>query len=188
MTTTKTYDERNRDIQDGFERHVFKDIEYTETGAIVSVQGSGTMDEEVPVINTGYGFTPEADTELEVFLHGDGSDASNKFAAMSLPRNKQRKWPKGAGGVQHPFNADKFVQFDDDSIWLKDGKFTLGNNRELTITVANGTVTISTGNEVDIRCPKLMHNGVNIGDSHVHPQQADSDGDTEADTDPPKRD
>lgn len=185
MTTTKTYDERNRDIQDGLERHVFKSIERTDTGAFVSVQGSGTMDEEVPVINTGYGFTPKADTELEVFLAGDGSDANNKFATMTLPRDRQTKWPEGAGGVQHPFNPDKFVQFDDDSIWLKDGKFTLGNNQELTVTISNGTVTLSTGNEVNFECPKLMHNGVNIGDTHVHSQGNDSDGDSEVDTDPP---
>lgn len=185
MTTSKTYDERNRDIQDGFERHIFRKMEYTDTGALVAVEGSGTREEDVPVINTGYGFTPKEDTELEAFLHGDGSDASNKFAVLSLPRDKQRKWPENAGGMQHPFNADKFVQFDDDSIWLKDGKFTLGNNQELTVTISNGTVTLSTGNNINFECPKLTHNGVNIGDTHVHSQAADSDGDGEADTDPP---
>lgn len=189
MTTTKTFDERNRDTQDGFERHVFRKLDHTDTGAIVTVEGSGTMDEDVPVINSGYGFNPEDDEELEVFLLSDGSDASGKFGVMTIPRNKQRKWPKKTGGIQHPFNADKFVQLDDDSIWLKDGKFTLGDNRSLSITVEGNNVVIDTGGgELDIRSSKLMHNGVNIGDSHVHPQEADSDGDTEADTDPPKRD
>ncbi|QIW87523.1 baseplate protein [Agrobacterium phage OLIVR4] len=188
MTTTKTFDERNRDTQDGFERHLFKRIDHTDTGAFVSVEGSGTSEEDVPVMNTGYGFSLEDDTEAEVFLLGDGSDASNKFAIPTLPRNKQRKWPKNTGGVQHPTNSGKFVQLDDDSIWLKDGSFTLGDDRAVRITVNGNNVVMEMGGEMDIRCAKLMHNGVNIGDTHVHTQQPDSAGDNEEDTDPPKRD
>lgn len=113
MTTDKTFSERNRDSQDGVERHVFSTLRHTDSsGAVVDLIGSGTNELEVPVMNQGYGFNLDDDTNAEVFTLADGSDMHQKFAVMTLPRDKQRKWAKGTGGVQNPQDPDKALEFN----------------------------------------------------------------------------
>ena len=173
MTSFNRFTDRNRDQQDGYERGLWGSLEYVDgAGAVLKVRGTGveggTLDEDVPILNTGYSFNVPKDYNTEVVMLSVNSDTNQKMVIASLPRDKQRQWPEGTGGVQHPTNADKFVQLSDDSIWLKDGKFVLGNDQELTITISGGNVTIATGGELDIQSSKLTHNGVNIGSDHVH--------------------
>lgn len=184
MTSFNRFQDRNRDQQDGYERGVWGSLEYVDgAGAILKVRGTGvedgTLDEEVPLLNTGYGFNVAQNYNTEVLMLAMNSDTNQKYGVATIPRDKQRKWPEGTGGVQHPTNAEKFVQLDDDRIWLKDGTFALGNNQELKITISGGNVTISTAGDLNIESAKLMHNGVNIGDDHVHggvvPGGADTD-------------
>jgi hypothetical protein len=172
MTTFNQFTDRNRDQQDAYERGLWGQLEYTDkSGAVLKVRGTGveggTLDENVPLLNTGYGFNVSQNYNTEVLLLSMNSDTNQKYAVASIPRDKQRKWPEGTGGVQHPTNADKFVQLDDDSIWLKDGVFHLGNDKGLTIEVDGGNVVLRCSN-LDIQSEKLTHNGVNIGDDHVH--------------------
>lgn len=173
MTTFNQFADRNRDQQDGYERGVWGSLEYTDkAGAVLKVRGTGvdggTLDEEVPLLNTGYGFNVKQNYNTEVLLLSMNSDTNQKYAVPSIPRDKQRKWPENTGGVQHPTNPDKFMQLDDDQIWLHDGVFVLGNNKELKITINGGTIVFEASGELDIRSSKLMHNGVNIGSDHKH--------------------
>lgn len=127
MTTTKSFDERNRDTQDNFERHAFSELTYVDgAGSVVKVRGTGTVDEDVPVINSGYGFNIPKDFNTECFLHSDGSDAAGKFAVMTLPRNKQRRWRENTGGVQNPLDPDKAVEFNEKRTHATESNFAVG--------------------------------------------------------------
>lgn len=173
MTSFNRFTDRNRDQQDAYERGLWGSLEYVDgAGAVMSIRGTGdgdgTLDEEVPVINTGYGFNVSKDYNTEVLMLSMNSDTNQKYAMPHIPRDKQRKWPENTGGVQHPTNPEKFIQMDDDRIWLRDGNFALGNNQEIKLSISGGKVTIEVSGELDIRSSKLTHNGVNIGEDHKH--------------------
>lgn len=184
MTSFNRFTDRNRDQQDGYERGLWGEIEYVDgAGAVMKVRGTGvedgTLDEEVPLVNLGYSFNVPKDYNTEVVMFALGSDTNQKYAMPTLPRDKQRKWPENTGGIQHPTNADKFVQLDDDSIWLKDGVFHVGNDKEVKITVSGGGATIEV-NEFKVVAPniklegnvevtgQLKNNGINVGSTHKH--------------------
>lgn len=168
MTTTRHYPQLNRTAQDGFERHVFSRLEHTATGAVVTVKGTGTEDIDAPVLNTGYGVNYADGMNTEVFLVASSSDTGQKFAIMTIPRDKQRKWEAGKGGIQHPSNPDKAIEFGDDGVWIKEGVVFLGDDKKIKLTINGGNITLETAGDLDFKCGKLTHNGVNIGDDHVH--------------------
>lgn len=169
MTTTRYYPQLNRTAQDGFERHVFSRLEHNDTGAVVTVKGTGTEDMEAPVLNMGYGVNYADNTNAEVFLVSLGSDTGMKFAIMSIPRDKQRKWEAGKGGIQHPSNPEKAIEFGDDGVWIKEGVAFLGDDKKVKVTIDGANITIEAGGgNIDFKCAKLTHNGVNIGDTHIH--------------------
>lgn len=133
--------ERPRDIQDLAERHVFGEIEYVSgAGSVIRVRGTGTEDLEMPVINTGYGFNLSKDYDAEVISFSLGSDTNLKFALPTIPHNKQRQWAVGTGGVQHPTDPERFLEFNDKRTWLKDGAYAFGEGGALEISGNNVTI------------------------------------------------
>lgn len=127
MTSTQRYPERTRDIQDGFERHVWGEVTHVSgAGSVIKVRGTGTVDEEAPVLNNGYGFNLPKDSNAEVFLLSSGSDTNNKMAFATLPRDKQRPWKEGTGGVQHPTDKDFALEFNAKRSWITKDKFAVG--------------------------------------------------------------
>lgn len=169
MTDWNRFTDRNRDQQDGFERGVWGKLEYVDgAGAILKIRGTGTIDDEAPVMNFGYGFNVPENFNTEAFMVSHGSDTNQKYAIPTIPRDQQRKWPENTGGVQHPTDASRYIEFNGDEIHLKDGKFVLGNNRELTIEIAGGNVKISTAGEINLESSRLTHNGRDIGETHRH--------------------
>jgi hypothetical protein len=176
MTDFTGFRSRTRDNQDGVERGVWGKREDVDgAGSVMSIRGTGTVDEEVPIMNFGYGFNVEDDTNAEVVMLALGNDVNNKVAMPTLPKDKQHPWAKGTGGMQHPTDAARRIEFNGDETFLRDGKFVIGTNREVVITVDGSNVTITTGgnmklvaDNVDIQSSTLTHNGVNIGDDHVH--------------------
>lgn len=142
MTTLNTFQGRNRDQQDGFERMLWSAIEYVNgAGAVLKVRGTGTEDEEMPILNTGYGMNFPQDYNTEVFAISLGSDVTQKYALPSIPRDQQRAWPESTGGVQSPVNKDKYIEFNNTRMHLVDGAYAFGTNGILEIT----------GNDVYIR-------------------------------------
>lgn len=140
MTTHKNFHERNRDAQDGLERHVYGKLTYLDkAGAIITVNGTGTQDQEAIVLNTGYGMNFEDDENTEVFLVSSGSDRSQKFALISIPRDKQRKWGKGRGGIQNPLDPDKAVELNEKRVHATDPNFAVGQG---ILEVIDGKVYI----------------------------------------------
>ena len=184
MTDFTRFRSRTRDIQDYVERGVYGAwSEVPGAGAMVSVRGTGTLDEEVPIYNPGYGFRLPDNSNAEVVMLSLGSDVNDKVALLSLPRDQQHVWGEGQGGVQHPMDPARRLEFNADETWLKDGAYRLGNNREVAVTVRGGAVSITIdGNaeivasgdmelraaSVNIESPTLTHNGINIGDTHRH--------------------
>ncbi|MGL5735811.1 MAG: hypothetical protein ACRCYS_13170, partial [Beijerinckiaceae bacterium] len=82
MTTLNRYGRRNKDLNDGTERHIFSEIEYVEGyGHIIKGKGTGTGDEEMVHMSVGgIGFNFPKDTEFEVHALAGGSDTNLKFA------------------------------------------------------------------------------------------------------------
>ena len=135
MTSTNRYWERTRDVQDGAERHLFVKQEFEDgSGHYVNVKGTGTKDDEAPVIMSHVGFRLKDDTNAEVILLSGGSDTHMKFAMTMIPRDKQRKWAKGRGGVQHPTDGSFALEFQDGELHVTKGKFTVGEAGVLEVT------------------------------------------------------
>src|SRR5215510_9372306 len=100
MTRFQRYRERTRDIQDHLERHVWGEQKYTGKGSIIKVRGTDTNDEETAVLNiAGNSFNLPKNSNTEVILLSGGSDTTLKLAVLTIPRDKQRRWQEGDGGV-----------------------------------------------------------------------------------------
>jgi hypothetical protein len=124
VTSLNRFGDRNRDMQDGIERHVWGEQEYLDgAGSIIRVRGTDTQDEEAVVLNSGHSFHLPKDSNTEVFLLAGGSDTSQKFAMLSIPRDKQRKWKEGTGGVQHPTDPARALEFNDKRSYIDDTGF-----------------------------------------------------------------
>lgn len=124
--------------------------ELSSGGAMISVRGTGTVDLEVPIMNLGYGFTLPADSNSEIVMLSMGSDVDDKVAMLTIPRDLQHAWAEGTGGIQHPQDADRRVEFNGDETHLRDGKFVIGSNREVTIIVDGTNVVIETAADTTI--------------------------------------
>lgn len=123
------------------ERHIYDDVEYVEgAGSVVKIKGTGTQDEEVPVINTGYGATLEKGADAEVLVIGGSSDTNLKMAFVQIPAGKQRKWPQGRSGIQNAADATHALEFSDGKLTLTKGTFQVGEGG--TIEVRDGQIYI----------------------------------------------
>lgn len=188
MTDFTRYKSRTRDIQDYVERGVYGEWEAVPgAGAMMSVRGTGTVDAEVPIFNLGYSFRLPNNANAEVVMLSLGSDVNDKVALPSLPRAVQHQWGEGEGGIQHPTNPDRRLEYNTTETWLKDGNYKLGDNKEVEVVVAGGQVTINVTPGVVINAPNMTinadttingtlavngpsmtHNGTNVGDTHRH--------------------
>lgn len=192
MTDFDRFRSRTRDTQDHVERGVYGTWTAVDgAGAMLSVRGTGTLDEEVPIVNFGYSFRLPKDSNAEVVMLSLGSDVNDKVAMPTLPRDKQHQWGESQGGVQHPTDPSRRLEYNDDETWLKDGNYKLGNNREVEVIVGGGNITVNiagntavnitgtasvtTSGDYSVSAPNiqftsgtLTHNGKNIGDDHVH--------------------
>lgn len=136
MTTFNQFIDRDRDHQDGIERHVWGEQTWIDgAGSVVRVRGTGTEDQEAVVINTGVGMHVPKDTNTEVFLLSSGSDTTLKHAFLSIPRDKQRQWKEGTSGIQawnDPARAlefnDKRAYLDDENVATRSGVFEVIGN------------------------------------------------------------
>lgn len=124
MTTMQGQRIRNRDMQDGTELHVWGNLEYVDGGgSIVRVRGTDTEDSEAIVMNSGYGFNLPADSNAEVPTFYMGSDTTNKYAMPQIPHDQQRQWTEGTGGVQHPTDKSRALEFNDKRAYVDDENF-----------------------------------------------------------------
>lgn len=193
------YRERSRDIDEMLRRTVWGSQTYVPgAGSVMNVRGTDYLDEDVPVLNFGYSFNLPQDSNAEVITLAINSDTNQKMALPTLPRDQQRQWPEGSGGIQHPTNPNMYIQFSDNGAVL--------DIAGTTVTVADdGAVTITTTNQVTVDAPQsqftgdvaidgslfvngaaVEHQGTNIGDTHVHPQGPDSAGDGQQNTQGPQ--
>lgn len=137
MTSFNRFGDRNRDQQDGIERHVYGEQEYVDgAGAVIRVEGTGTQDDEAVVLNGMTSFNLPVNFNTEVMLHASGSDTNQKYATLTIPRDKQRRWAVGTGGTQHPTDGtramefnDKRLYFDDANVATRDGIFEVKDGK-----------------------------------------------------------
>lgn len=143
MTTQNLPSDRNRDQQDGVETQTWGTIEYVDgKGAVLKTNGTGTIDEEVTLINTGYGFNIPQDSDAEVTVLSAGSDTNGKYAMPHIPHEMQRPWKENAGGVQNPLDPNKCLEFSPNMTHIRD---------TLVALCESGILEIQDGGEVIIR-------------------------------------
>jgi hypothetical protein len=145
------YRERSRDVQDGTERHVWSKQEFiSNAGSIIKVRGTDTNDEEAAVLNIGgVSFNLKKDANAEVFLLASSSDTNLKVAVLTIPRDKQRRWQEGDGGVQHPTDPEFALDFSDKLAHVTKNKFAVGEKGEFEVK----------GDEVYLRAKKVIVDG-----------------------------
>lgn len=122
MSTKNRFADRNRDQNDGVERHIYSEMESVEGGGhVVKVKGTGTEDDECVVLNIGgVGMRFPKDTNAEVHVLSGGSDTNLKFAVICIPHDKEHKWKEGQNGLQKWDDPKKRVQFDKKRIHATD--------------------------------------------------------------------
>jgi len=161
VTSFIPYASRTRDIQDYVERGVWGSLVYIPgAGASMAVRGTGTLDEEVPLLNLGYGFNLPANSDAEMVMLSLGSDVNDKVVIATIPRGLQHQWGEGQGGVQHPTDPARRIEFNADETLLTDGNYVFGPNRSIrldlvgddaTINLAGGgTINITTDGEITV--------------------------------------
>ena len=138
------YGARSNDVQDGLERHVYGELEYHDAGAIIKVKGTDTEDEEATVLVMGAGsFKLKKDHDAEVFLLASSSDTQLKMAVLQIPHDKQRRWPEGEGGVQHPTDPEFSLHFSDKLAHITKNKFAVGEKGEFEVKGDQGVFRVS---------------------------------------------
>jgi hypothetical protein len=83
--------------------------------------------------------------------------------------------------LQKPINLN-----DGDIIITDDKSFIKFNFNSGKIEISSSSLVINVLGAVSINSATLVHNGINIGHTHIHPQGADSDGDTQQNTGAPQ--
>lgn len=151
MTSFTRFRESRRDMNDGLERHVWGKQDYWKgAGSTIKVRGTDSGDEEAAVLNlSGVGFNVKKDFNTEVLLLSSSSDTTLKMALLTIPKDKQRRWEEGHGGVQHPTDDEFALDFSDDIAHLTKEKFGVG---------AKGQFEVK-GNEVYMRADKVIITG-----------------------------
>lgn len=152
-------------------------VEYiSDAGALCTVLTATRTDLEVPLLSVGYGFVPADGQEAETLMLAIDADVNARVALATLPRNVQHHWQPGTGGIQSPVTPDRRIGFEAEDTWLTDGRYRFGPNGEVVLEIdgqnvklsTQGTLTIAAAGGVEIQGPSLMHDGVNIGNTHVH--------------------
>jgi len=144
------YSARNKDLQDNLERHIYGEVTYEEKGSTIKVAGTESNDEEVMVMNVGGShFKLKKDTDAEVFLIASSSDTTMKAAILTIPVDKQRRWPEDEGGIQHPTDEEFALHFSDKLAHLTKNKFAVGEKGEFEVK----------GDAVYIRAKKIIFDG-----------------------------
>jgi hypothetical protein len=154
LSTRNRFPDRNRDVQDGIERHVYDHIEWVDgAGAVVKVKGTGTEDEEAVVINLGgVGVMYPKGTNAEVHLVTDGSDTSIKYALITIPNDKQHRWKEGQSGIQKWDDPTKRLQFGLVRTWLAEANQAVGKKGNFEAT-SDGEVTYIRGKIIRSEVP-----------------------------------
>lgn len=150
MSTFNNFSGRNRDQQDGIERHAYGEVKNSATGQTVKVEGTGTAEDEAVVINSGFGMNLPKGTNAEVHLASSGSDTNMKFATLTIPRDKQRQWKEGTSGVQNAMDPEKAVEFNDKRTHATEDNFAVGANGLFEVKMVGGVPTLY------VRCQNIV--------------------------------
>ena len=73
----------------------------------------------------GVSFNVKEKFNTEVMLLASSSDTTLKMALLTIPKDKQRRWEEGHGGVQHPTDDTFALDFSDSLAHLTQNKFAV---------------------------------------------------------------
>ena len=73
----------------------------------------------------GVSFNVKEKFNTEVMLLASSSDTTLKMALLTIPKDKQRRWEEGHGGVQHPTDDTFALDFSDSLAHLTKNKFAV---------------------------------------------------------------
>lgn len=164
MTTFNHTHDRNYDQQDGIERHIWGEQKFSDSGAYMTVRGTDSVDEEVTVFNSGMGFHLPKNYNTEVHVFYSGSDTTQKYAMPMIPRDKQRRWKENTGGVQHPTDGARAIEFNSKRTYVDDENFSTRNG---VFEIIGDTLYIrgnlSVDGDISINGSLSAANDVNVG-------------------------
>lgn len=158
MTTNNRFADRNRDAQDGIERHVLDEMTYIDgAGFVLKTNGTGgTVDQEVVFMNIGgVGLHVPKGTDVEVLTFAGGSDTHLKYGIILTPPGKERKWKPGFSGTQKWNDPERALQFGDKRAHLIDKNLALGTKGNFEIT-DDGDTTYIRGKKIVFEVPPII--------------------------------
>ncbi len=142
----------------------------------VQVDGGGGFLIIFPLTGGDQGWLEACDKDISTY--------KQSWTSTGYPTSRKHSWSDAVfvPSVNHGFTlaADNglLIQSLDGSIFIQISQSGINITHPTAITLNAETVAITGTN--------LTHNGIDVGDNHVHPQENDSGGNTEQDTGAPK--
>lgn len=143
-----------RDIENIVRLAVWGELKQDEKkGTRININGSSYSQDDIAVLNSGYGFNLSKDSDAEVLLLSIGSDVNQTIAIPSIPWKNQRPWRVNTGGIQNPLDPEKAFEFNKTRSHLLDPNFAIGENGILEVK----------GDTVYIRGNLIIEKDLDIG-------------------------
>lgn len=162
-------------------------LEFFDTGAFRSARVKGLGKESTVYVVYPYGLTANAPVGALCVSWQVSGEESNRVAIADDPQNRPKDLKPGEVVVSNHLTGSE-VRFSEN------GDISITTSTDANISAAN--VNVTTAGDVNITAAgdmaleatnieitgSLTNNGTNIGNTHIHSQGADSDGDSEVDT------
>ena len=124
-----------------------------------------------------YGIHANVPPDALALMFSVQGDATNRAAIAWTPK-KRPVLKSGEVAFYHPLIPDLIIKLQENGEMLvKSGVKVFVDAPDAEFS---GNVTIE--GDLNVNGANVLHNGTNIGETHIHSQANDSDGDVEADT------
>lgn len=152
-------------------------LEFFDTGAFRSARVKGLGKESTIYVVYPYGFTANAPVNSLCVSWQVSGEESNRVAIADDPQNRPKDLKPGEVVVSNHLTGAE-VRFSENG----DISITTATDVNISATNLNVTGDVAIAGDVAITGMNVTHNGTNIGDTHIHSQGNDSNGDIEVDT------
>lgn len=152
-------------------------LKFFDGGAFRSARVKGLGKESTVYVVYPYGLTANAPVGSLCISWQVSGEESNRVAIADDPQNRPKNLEPGEVAVSNHLTGSE-VRFK------ANGDISITTSTDVNISATNLNVTgdVAIAGDVAITGTNVMHNGANIGDTHIHSQGADSNGDSEVDT------
>lgn len=146
----------------------------SQDGKIQRVKGStiaGTVNEDIDHAQPiGFTSNPGGGDRVEcLFVDGIG-DASQRLCLMVIgDREGHRKVAEGGSAIYAPGNQAVFIEFTKEGVLIEADGQPVKIAKASSVTIeSDGDISLKAAGTIDLRSPRLKHNGVEVGDKHRH--------------------